>query len=467
MAAPLNRKNANVMSRRPVRVIQFGDGNFLRAFADWVIDILNEKTSFDGDVMLVRPLRRDRPDKPDEQDGLYHVVINGLREGQPVSETRLITCIAGAVNPYRNFNDFLKQGHNPDLQLIVSNTTEAGIAFNQNDCKLSEPADSFPGKLTQLLYSRYQHFSGATDKGLSILPCELIEKNGDQLKQIVLQYATQWHLGEAFHTWVTDHNYFCNTLVDRIVPGTPSNAKEIQSATGFIDKRMVAAEPFHLWVIEAPKQVQELFPATLTGLTVKFAEDLTPYRQQKVSILNGAHTAMVPLAYLRGLRTVKETVDDPFMGPFIRECMLEEIVPTLDLPREELNQFAEVTLERFRNPFICHELKSIALNSMAKFKVRVLPTILEYQRRTGKLPERLVQSFAALIRFYQGCWNGEPIPVNDDPAVVDFFKTAWKQGDAATVVDSVLRNEALWGRDLSGVKGLNAALVEGLVAFQS
>jgi tagaturonate reductase len=264
---------------------------------------------------------------------------------------------------------------------------------------------------------------------------------------------------------VERHQYFCNALVDRIVPGSPPDEHQAQQKIGFADEHMVAAEPFHMWVIEAPKEAQRIFPADKAGLSVKFVEDLTLYRQQKVGILNGAHTTLVPVAYLRGLRTVKEAVDDQYVGKFIREAIAEEIIPTLDLPREDLEKYALDTLDRFQNPFIRHELKSIALNSIAKFKVRVLPTILEYQCRKGKLPRRLIQSFAALIRYYKGTWKGEALPVNDAPEVMQFFKTAWASEESEEVVKSILSNDALWGSNLSHVDGLGDAVVQELSEY--
>ncbi len=455
MLKKLNRVTSGNMQFRPVKVLQFGDGNFLRGFADWAIDILNEKTDFNGDVLLIRPLRKNRMPVNDEQEGLYHVILKGLQNGEEISTTRLITCVAGAINPYAAFDQFLKAAENPDLQFIISNTTEAGIAFNPTDQDANVLAESFPGKVAQLLYHRFKSFKGDTTKGLVLMPCELIEKNGEALKDIILQYCKFWKLPDNFVGWLTESNSFCNSLVDRIVPGFPKDTiQEIQQATGYEDKLVVSAEPFYMWVIEAPKYVQQLFPTDKAGLSVKYVDDLTPYRAQKVSILNGAHTVLVPVAYLRGLRTVKEAVDDAYVGGFIKKTIFEEIIPTLDLPADDLKKFAEATLERFQNPFIRHELKSIALNSISKFKVRVLPTILEYKKRTGKLPQRLLYSLAALIRFYEGEWQGETLPINDSPEVVSFFSEAWRTNDREIVLQHILSNASLWGSDLTKIDGL-------------
>ena len=466
MVKKLNRINVAVDRTRPVKVLQFGDGNFLRGFADWIIDILNEKMNFNGDIQIVRPLRKGSNKKMDEQDGLYHVALLGLQNGQRISETRLITCIADYIDPYENRDAFLKAAENPDLKFVVSNTTESGITFNSNDQDPGQTPDSFPGKVAVLLYQRYNAFKGDKSKGLIFLPCELIEKNGDFLKAIVLQYCSHWKLPSAFAQWVEECNTFCNTLVDRIVPGFPKDTiSEIEKKTGYEDNQVVSAEPFHLWAIEAPEEVRGLFPADKAGLSVKYVNDLTPYRTQKVRILNGAHTALTPVAYLRGLRTVRESVEDSYCGSFIKKVIFDEVIPTLDSPENELKQFATDVLERFQNPFIRHELKSIALNSISKFKVRVLPTLLEYHKRTGTLPANLIFSFAALIRFYKGEWKGESLPVSDSSEVMAFFNEVWKHKDTGHVAKSVLSNAALWGADLTKIDGLGELVTEELQSF--
>ena len=455
MLKKLNREAAGIKQNFPIKVLQFGDGNFMRGFMDWMIDILNERTGFNGSVQIVRPLRKGKEEKKFEQDGLYHVALRGFQNGKTVSETRLITCVTKVINPYANFQQFLKVSENPELQFITSNTTEAGIVFNQNDSSHDILPESFPGKVTALLYHRFNFFKKDQNKGLILIPCELIEKNGDQLRNNILQYITHWRLPNDFREWIVKHNTFCNTLVDRIVPGFPKDAvHEIQQAVGYEDNQLVMAEPYHFLVLEAPAIVRTLFLAEEAGLNVKFVSEITPYRLTKVRILNGAHTALVPIAYLRGLRTVKESINDLYVTEFIRKTIEEEIIPTLDLPKEELEQFAADVIERFQNPFIRHELMSIALNSITKFKVRVLPTILEYEKLTGKLPERLLQSLAALIVFYKGNWRGEPIPLNDSPDVLSFFKDIWQNNTPEDVVQKVLSNNSFWDQDLTKIKGL-------------
>src|SRR5690606_17848421 len=319
------------------------------------------------------------------QQGLYHVLERGFKNGRVIEEDRLITSVVGAINPGLAYKEFLELANNPELRFVVSNTTEAGIYFDPNDIHSEAVPASFPGKLTALLYRRFVHFERKNDKGLVIIPCELIEDNGIKLKNTVLQYANLWNLGEGFIQWIDDHNHFCNTLVDRIVPGFPQeNAEEIQKKLGFRDEMMVMAEPFHLWVIEGPSLLEKEFPVGKVGLEVKFVKDLAPYRERKVRILNGAHSAMVPLAYLNGLRTVREAVEDKNMGTFLEQTIQDEIIPTLDLPKADLIQFAKDVVERFKNPFIKHQLSAIALNSISKFQVRVLPSLLEYVARKNK-----------------------------------------------------------------------------------
>lgn len=473
MLKKLNRTTAQIAQTRPIKVLQFGEGNFLRAFVDWMIDILNEKTGFNGAVQVVQPIAQGMGTMVNAQDGLYHVVLNGIQQGKPVRETRLISSVANVLNPFENFESYLKLAENPDLKFIISNTTEAGITFDPKDTNPDVLPGSFPGKLTVLLYYRFKFFKGQSEKALTIMPCELIEKNGEALRNTILQYVAHWNLGDAFKTWIDKHTLFCNTLVDRIVPGFPKDTiSEIQNEIGYEDNLVVTAEPFHLWVIEpklpsgvSDEGLRKAFPVEEAGLQVKFVRDLTPYRTRKVRILNGAHTAMVPVAYLQGLRTVREAVEDKFTGEFIRLALEEEIIPTLDLPKQELDQFSADVMERFQNPSIRHELMSISLNSISKYQVRVLPSVLEYIKRTGKMPDRLLYSLAALIRFYKGEWQGQPIAVNDTPTILAFFQKVWTSKDPSVVVQEVLSNKEFWGTDLTTIKGLKDVVEKHLIAL--
>ncbi|ERM82769.1 hypothetical protein P872_04425 [Rhodonellum psychrophilum GCM71 = DSM 17998] len=458
----LNRQNIDT-AKRPVKILQFGEGNFLRGFVDWMVDVMNEKTSFDGDVVVVQPIAQGLAEMLKAQDGLYHVLLQGIQNGKPTQESRLITCIQEAMNPFEDYAAYLELGENPDLRFVISNTTEAGITFDPEDKEHQSIPLTFPGKLTALLFKRFQTFNGDPKKGLVLIPCELIDKNGAILKECILKYAKLWHLSEAFSSWIEEANSFCNTLVDRIVPGFPRETiGEIQEELGYEDNLVVMAEPFHLWVIEGPEGLEKEFPAAQAGLQVKFVKDQNPYRTRKVRILNGAHTALVPVAFLKGFRTVRESVEDPEMGEFIKATIFGEIIPTLDLPKEELEQFANDVLDRFRNPFIRHELVSISLNSISKFKVRVLPSILEYHRIKGIWPAHLIQSFAALIAFYKGEINGEPIPLKDDEPVMAFFKEVWKEENLETVVEKTLGRIDFWGMDLSQLEGLKDAVLGNL-----
>lgn len=431
-----------------------------------MVDLLNEKQSFGGAVQIVQVNAQVTDRRFQDQEGLYHVVLRGMWQGKPFTETRLITCVSEILNPFDDYPGYLKAGENPDLEFVISNTTEAGIGFKKSDNTVELLSETFPGKLTALLFHRYKFFNGDKEKALKILPCELIERNGEALRDSILQYIDHWNLGEGFKTWIGKHTLFCNTLVDRIVPGFPEDTiSEIWKDTGYEDHLVVTAEPFYLWVIE-PKltpgvsleKLRNSLPLEQGGFQVKFTSDLAPYRTCKVRILNGSHTAMVPVGYLRGLRTVRAVMEDSFGSNFVRGAIAEEIIPTLDLPPKELQRFAEDTLERFQNPFIRHELKSIALNAISKFKVRVLPTILDYYHRTGKLPERLLYAFAALIVFYKGEWKGEKIPLNDTLAVREFFEETWRNDELDTVVNLVLSNRDLWGTDLTNIGGFSSAV---------
>lgn len=452
MLKPLNRKTANITINHPVKVLQFGEGNFLRAFVDWIIDILNEKAGFNGSVQVIQPIEKGLASVLSEQDGLYHLILQGIQNGEQKDTTRLITSVKDAMNPYEDYRDFLKLAENPNIQFIISNTTEAGISFDETDTTYDKLPNSFPGKITALLHHRYKHFNGNPPKDLVIIPCELIDKNGDNLKRIILKYTDLWNLDKPFKDWIENQVTFCNTLVDRIVPGYPKDkAAEIGQQIGYNDKLIVSGEFFHLWVIEGPEWIQSVFPTEKAGLNVRFVHDLTPYRTRKVRILNGLHTTMVPVGYLYGLETVREAITDTVVGNYLKQALQQEIRPTLDLPEDELSSFANDVLDRFRNPFIKHRLLSISLNSISKYKVRVLPSVLEYINRNGNLPDHLLFSLASLIRFYKGEWKGSEIPLNDDQQVISFIQNAWESGNYQKITHQILSNKAFWDRDLTQI----------------
>jgi tagaturonate reductase len=447
--------NNNTIEKRPaypIKVLQFGEGNFLRGFVDWIIDQLNASTDFSAGICVIQPIKEGMVKTLNKQDNLYHVWLNGLSKGEKVNETRLITSIVKGINPYDNYQAFLQLAENDELRFIFSNTTESGIVFESSDSSLDELPSGFPGKLTVLLYHRFKYYKGDPSKGLIIIPCELIDKNGATLKATILKYATHFELPKAFAEWIQAANYFCNTLVDRIVPGYPRESiQQIQERLQYEDKLIVKAEPFYLWVIEGDDQVKEEFPTEKLGLQVKFVKDLSPYRTRKVRILNGAHTSIVHKAYLAGLRTVEEVTKDLAMSKFLENIIFKEIIPTLDLPKSELEEFANDVLERFRNPFIRHELISITLNSISKFKVRVLPSILEYKARFDQWPTHLMQTFAALLVFYKGEWKGQAIALKDSQEVLNTLKIAWESEPFA--LESILSNTSLWDKDLTQLAG--------------
>lgn len=459
----LNTNTINTPTDAPLKVIQFGEGNFLRAFVDWIFDVMHEKGLFHGKVMLVQPIDKGLGDMINAQDGLYHLFINGYDNGVLKDEVRLIKVVEGCINPYTQFDAYLELARTDTVDTIVSNTTEAGIVFDENDKFESKPANTFPGKLTQLLYERFKHCKGSLSGGFTIIPCELINKNADALKKCVLQFADLWKLGSDFKQWIEKANTFHNTLVDRIVPGYPrENADELRNRIGYNDQLMVAAEFFHLWVIEGGDELNKKLPFRESNLNIKLVDDITPYRDRKVKILNGSHTAMVPVSYLYGNRTVQETVENPFTRKFVENLLFEEIIPSVKQEDAERKQFATEVIERFRNPSIKHLLSSIALNSVSKFKVRDLPSFIEYYETKGKVPKNLAFALAALIRFYKGEWKGEELPVNDDNEIVDFFKETWASGDYSQVAVKVLSNAAFWDTDLTQVKGLSDAVAGNL-----
>ncbi|EGT4252508.1 tagaturonate reductase [Citrobacter amalonaticus] len=445
----------------PERIIQFGEGNFLRAFVDWQVDLLNEHTDLNSGVVIVRPIDSTFPPSLSTQDGLYTTIIRGLNEqGEAVSDARLIRSVNREISVYGDYDAFLKLAHNPEMRFVFSNTTEAGISYHAGDKFEDAPAVSYPAKLTRLLFERYSHFNGAQDKGWIIIPCELIDYNGDTLRELVLRYAKEWSLPAAFITWLDQANVFCSTLVDRIVTGYPRDeAAQLEAELGYHDGFLDTAEHFYLFVIQGPKSLAAELRLDKYPLNVLIVDDIKPYKERKVAILNGAHTALVPVAFQSGLDTVGEAMNDTEICAFVEKAIYEEIIPVLDLPRDELESFASAVTGRFRNPYIKHQLLSIALNGMTKFRTRILPQLLAGQKMSGKLPARLTFALAALIAFYRGERNGEAYPVQDDAHWISRFKQLWGQhGDrqisTQQLVSDILAVEAHWEQDLTKVAGL-------------
>lgn len=410
---------------RTEKVIQFGEGGFLRGFVDWMLQKINEKSDFDGSVVVVQPIEQGMCDMLEKQNCVYTHVIRGV-EG--VDKT-VVDVISRTVKPYDDFGAYLALADIPTMRFVVSNTTEAGIVYSDEDKITDAPPKTFPAKVTLLLKRRFEQ---GLD-GFIFLPCELIDRNGDNLKKCVLQYAKLWNLGKEFEKWVEEKNVFTNTLVDRINTGYP---KGEDMALGYEDNMVNTSEFFHLWVIETDFNIEAELPFSSADLNVIVTPDkLEMYRTRKVRILNGAHTSLVPYALLSGLDTVKSCIDDPTMNAHIRKCVFDEIIPTLDLPKDELVSYANSVIERFSNPYIKHYLSSIALNSVSKFKVRVLPSILEYIARFNKMPETLLFAFAKLIEFYKTDMT------NDDKGVEEFMRSH--------SVGEILANAELWGKDIS------------------
>jgi tagaturonate reductase len=466
------------LQKQPERVLQFGEGNFLRGFVDWMIHRMNGKGLFNGRVVLVQPIPQGQAETINAQDGVYTLLLRGMQAGKIMEEREIITSVSRGIDTYKDWTGLLACAENPDLRFIVSNTTEAGIAFRAEDKPIDTPPVSFPGKLTAFLYKRWQAFKGDKARGFIVLPCELIERNGDNLKRTVLQTAAAWNLPAECVQWIETANVFTNTLVDRIVTGYPRDEERVISDNlGYKDALLDTGELFHTWVIEATgtsvDALRKELPLVEAGLNVIWTDNMTPYRERKVRILNGAHTSLVAAAYLSGCDTVKEAMDDPLLAGFLKKALNEEILPTLDLPKADLESFAAATLERFGNPFIKHLWMSISLNSVSKYKARVLPSVKEYLKRKGALPRRLTFALAALIAFYRGIEihenalvghrAGRSYLVQDDVAALELFRDAWaSNGGIGGVVDAALGAQKLWGSDLRQIPGLTDAVVEDL-----
>ena len=413
------------------KVIQFGEGGFLRGFVDYFLHKLNEKGLWEGKVVIVQPIEKGMCEMLEKQNCEYNLYLRGIQDGEKVNERTHIEVISRCVNPYTQFEDYLKLAENPDIRFIISNTTEAGITYLGTEKKDNAPAKSYPAKLTQLLYKRFE----LGLPGFILIPCELIDDNADHLKECILKYAKLWELPDAFTDWIEKENSFCNSLVDRIVTGYPRDeAEELWKEIGYRDDMLDTAEIFHLWVIQGNHEDE--LPFNKAGFHVVWTDDVHPYKRRKVRILNGGHTSMVLGAYLFGLTTVGECMQDALVSAFLKKCVFEEIVPTLGNTQTDID-FARAVMERFSNPFIKHQLLSIALNSVSKFKVRVLPTILEYKEQFGEYPPALTFSLAALIAFYR------TDKANDDPEIMSFMKDA--------SVKSILEKKEYWDADLTGL----------------
>lgn len=458
----LNLNRTNFPGKRyTTRVLQFGEGNFLRAFVDWQLDILNEKTDLDAGIVIVRPINTTFPPSLNTQDGLYTTIIRGIDEqNQVVNTDRMIRSVNKELNIYTDYPEVMKLAQDVNLKFIFSNTTEAGICYDEKNKITDAPPSTYPAKLTQFLHARFQFFKGSKESGLFVLPCELIDYNGETLKKIVLKYANDWDLSSLFVQWLNDSVEFCSTLVDRIVPGYPKEEVEgLQASLEYTDQFMDTAEYFYLFVIQGSQALHQALRLDQVEMNIKIVDDIKPYKERKVAILNGAHTGLVPVAYLAGLDTVGESMNDPQILTYVEKTIFDEIIPTLSLPTEELTTFANDVIKRFKNPYIKHQLLSISLNGMTKFKTRILPQLLTYVEKNQKLPTHLVFSLAALIAFYRGERNGVAYPLNDDQHWLDCFKQLWadfasNQISLQELVATVLSQKSHWEIDLTTVPNL-------------
>lgn len=459
---------------RPERIVQFGEGNFLRGFLDWMVQLMNEKSDFNSSVVVVQPRAGGSVARLQTQDCLYNVNLQGLSNGSQIDSITLIDSISRAIDPYKDYEDFKKLASIPKLRFVVSNTTEAGIVFDPACSFNDEPAASFPGKLTQFLYHRFKAFNGDKSKGLIILPCELIFHNGRELSNCIHQYIDAWSgsmNGDAndFREWVDCACYICSTLVDRIVPGFPKvGADEFNQRIGATDNLIVQGEPYHLWVIEVPQnisieKISRELPTEKADLNVIFTRDEGPYHLRKVTLLNGPHTVLAPVAYLAGLDIVRDACNHPVVGQFIRNTMFNELLLTLDMPYDELTEYADSILERFCNPYVNHQLTSIMLNSFSKFKTRDLPALKKYYDVKGELPKGIVLGLASICVCYRGVSraDGECFIPSDDEKVIQLLDSLWNDGDISRIAQGVLSaKDVIWHEegDLTNISGLQEML---------
>ncbi|UPQ77428.1 tagaturonate reductase [Chryseobacterium nepalense] len=459
----LNRQNSGLDTKLPIKIVQFGGGNFMRGFTDYIIDKLNKETEWKGGIVNLQATPNGSIQKMEEQDNVYTLFTRGIKKGEIHDEKQVISAIQKSVNPYSDYDEFLALAKEEELEFVFSNTTETGIAYDETETSYEGPHRNFPAKLTVLLHERFKHFNGAADKGLRIIPCELIEDNAFALREIILKYAQLWNLEDRFVQWINQYNYFHNTLVDRIVPGYPKNdAGSYEDQLDYEDQMMVVSECFLLFVIQEAGNLNERIPFNKINEQILVVDDIQPYRLRKVRILNGGHTLMLAPAILSGQETVKESIDNPFIGKFLSNAIFNEVNPTLGLDEAELKNFAEEVFDRFRNPFIKHYLASIALYFVSKFKVRVLPSLLAYVETKGKLPVNLTFSLASLIRFYQGSFGEKALPLNDEAGIIAKFKEIWTNEDYEKVAELALSEALFWDTDLTQVEGLNTAVAKAL-----
>lgn len=465
---PLNKTTVE-KPEYPVKIMQFGEGNFLRAFVDWMIDKANNDGIMNHGIALVQPIGGGEVVKQifQKQDNLYHVYLEGIKDKQPVKEVALIKSITDIINPYTEYKKYEELFLNEGLELIFSNTTEAGIRYEEGDDLNAEPPKSFPAKMTALLHKRFKKFNGDATKGLQIVCCELIEDNGSTLKAFVIKHAQANNLGDDFINWVETANHFYDTLVDRIVPGFPKETiNEIQEEIGFEDNLVVKGEYFHVWAIGGDSSIKEKLPLDKAGLNVLFMDDIRPFRAKKVRVLNGAHTAMVPVALQLGCETVMDAFNTPEVEQFINRMVAEEVLPGIGEDPEELKAFAAKILERFYNPYLKHYLKDISLNSLSKWETRDFPTVADNYNKLGKQAKLTTFSLAALLVLYSGQSEVSFTP-NDTPEFVQFIQSTFNKEDIKGWVNGIINNDKIWTaslKDLPGFADEVAVLAEAILS---
>lgn len=452
---------------KKIKIMQFGEGNFLRAFVDWIVQKMNDNGVYDGHIVVVQPMPFGRVADLEKQDGLYTLYLQGIDEGKAVRTHEIIDVLDDFINPFTQYDKYLKYAESEDLETVISNTTEAGIALDPNDLDFSKTPTSFPGKLLAFLRRRYEFFNGDETKGLAIIACELIDNNGDELHRILVELAKLKGYEEKFISWLDNACHYTSTLVDRIVPGYPRDEIEtIREELGYEDNSIVKGEIFHLWVLNKEPHIEKVFPCNKANLHVIYADSIKPYKERKVKILNGTHTAIVPVAYLYGIDTVRETIENEHLGKFAKDFIYDEVIPTISLPHDEMVFFAESVLERYLNPYVRHELMSIALNSVSKYKARILKTVHDYIEKKNALPRHALFSLAALMLFYRGKRNDETIALKDDLSYIKTFETLWakydEDKDVASLVKEVLKDETMWGEDLNKIDGFTSLVVKYL-----
>ena len=459
----LNKSTVETVDR-PVRILQFGEGNFLRAFVDWQIDIANEKGVMNSGVAICQPILDPEHkvlgmiDLLHRQDNLYHVYLEGIENRRPKKDVRLVKSVMDSFNPYVEYEKYERYFLSPELKITISNTTEAGIRYEEGDDLEARPPKSYPAKMTALLYKRFKHFNGDPTKGLCIICCELIENNGSTLHEYVIRHAMYNGLGADFIDWVERHCHFCDTLVDRIVPGFPRDTiGEIKEELGYDDNLVVKAELYHLWAIGGPgyQEVMKELPLDKAGLHVIFMPSIKQFRDKKVRILNGSHTGMVPIALQMGCETVMDAFNTPAIERFINEMVAEEVIPMIEEDQEELKRFAAGILERFYNPFIKHLLRSISLNSLSKWEARNYPTVKDNWFKAGKLAARECFTFAALMSLYSPKSGFEP---DDTKEFVDYIRQNWNSEDLEGTISKIVRESGIFTVDFSEVPGFVEAV---------